>query len=249
MIKQAISAILLLNFLTGCMTTTQITPIQRGEPVTIVFGKNPQANGVIDIGNDALGSSTATGAKTGAGTGAVAGALWGLACGPLFFLCSPFGAAVGAVTGTVAGAGVGAGVGVTGSLSSEQATQLRDRVMHVQQSHSLLTELQKDVNARAQRHWKLGTDKSAALVTIELQDLLLRSTHDEQISCVVQVKVSVQQRGAKLEEPPEQKMYEYVSTFSSLRVWLDESSDFIDTQFSIASQHIATHIVSDLAMN
>jgi hypothetical protein len=139
-------------------------------------------------------------------------------------------------------------VAVSGSLSSKRASQLRDRMMRVQQSHSLPAELQKYVNERAQMYWKRGTDPSAALVTIELQNLLL-SNRDEQISFTVKVKVSVQQRGAKQADPPEQKMYEYVSTLSSLSVWLDESSDFVDIQLTSASQQIAANIVSDLALN
>jgi len=246
--KQTIGTILAFNLLTGC-TTAQITPIRRGEPVAIVVARSPQTNSVIDIDNKELGSSTATGAKTGATGGAVTGALVGLSCGPLAIICSPVLAVMGAITGAVAGAGVGVGVGITGELSSEKAAQLRDRLMHVQQSHSLLAELQKNVNDRAQRYWKLGTDQSAAVVTIELQDLLLSSTRDEQIHCTVQVLVSVQRDIAKDATAPEQKMYEYVAPSSNLSIWLDESSDFIDTFLTSASQQIAAQIVSDLAMS
>ena len=247
MYKQTIGAILVVNLLVGC-ATKQITTIRRGEPVSIVFPKSPQTDGVIDIHNEELGRNTAAGAGTGAVGGAVAGGLTGLICGPFVFLCMPVLALAGAITGTAVGAGVGAGVGVTGSLSSEKAAQLRDRLIRVQQSHSLPAELQKNVNDRAQKCWKLVTDQSAALVTIELQDLLLRSNRDEEISCVVQVLVSVQQPGAIQSDPPEKKKYEYVGTFSSLSVWMDESSDFVDTQFTSASQQIAAHIVSDLSV-
>ena len=164
--KQTIGgALLALNLLIGC-TTAQITPIRRGEPVAIEFTSTPKADGIIDIHNEELGSNTKTGAGTGAATGAVTGALWGLSCGPFAVFCSPFGAAVGAVTGTIAGAGVGAGVGITGSLSSEKAAQLRDRLVRVQQSHSLQAELQKNVNDRAQRYWKLGTGQPAAPLSL-----------------------------------------------------------------------------------
>jgi len=246
--KQTITVILLLNLLCGC-TTTQITPIRRGEPVAIVFTQNQQDAGVIDIRNEDLGSNTKTGAGTGATGGAVAGAIAGLSCGPFFIICSPVYAVAGAIVGTVAGAGVGAGVGFTGELSSEKAAQLRDRVMRVQQSHSLPAELQKNVNDRAQKYWKLGTDQSAALVTIELQDLQLSSSRDEQISCTVLVLVSVQRGVAKDSKTTEQKMYQYAAPTSNMSVWLDESSDFIDTLLTSASQQIAAQIVSDLAMN
>jgi hypothetical protein len=245
--KRTISSILVLNLLVGC-ATPHITPIRRGEEVAIVFTKSPQDDGVIDSRNEKLVSNTATGAGTGAAGGAVTGGLTSLLCGPFVLLCLPFFVTAGVIIGTPVGAGVGAVVAVRGSLSDEKAAQLRDRLMSVQQSHSLPAELQKNVNDRAQRYWKLSTDPSATLVTIELQNLLL-SNRDEQISFTVQVKVSVQQHGAKQADPPEQKMYEYVSTLSSLSVWLDESSDFVDIQLTSASQQIAANIVSDLAQN
>jgi hypothetical protein len=246
--KQIMGAILVLNLLIGC-ATPQITPIRRGEPLSIVFTRSPKADGVIYIRNEDLGSNTKTGAGTGATGGAVAGAIAGLTCGPFFIICSPVYAGVGAIVGTAAGAGVGAGVAITGEPSSEKAAQLRDRVMRVQQSHSLQAELQKNVNDRAQKYWKLGTDQSAALATIELQDLLLSSMRDEQITCTIRVLVSVQRGVAKDSKTTEQKMYQYAAPSSSLSIWLDESSDFIDTLLTSASQQIAAQIVSDLAMN
>ncbi|MDD2733579.1 MAG: hypothetical protein PHF56_06525 [Desulfuromonadaceae bacterium] len=248
MSKQIMGAILALNLLIGC-ATPRLKPIRRGEPLSIVFTRSPQADGVIDIRNEDLGSNTKTGAGTGATGGAVAGAVAGLSCGPFFIICSPIYALAGAIVGTVAGAGVGAGVGITGELSSGKSAQLLDRVMRVQQSHSLPAELQKNVNDRAQKYWKLGTGQSAALVTIELQDLLLSSMRDEQINCTVRVLVSVQRGVAKDVKTTEQKMYQYVAPTSSLSIWLDESNDFIDTLLTSASQQIAAQIVSDLAMN
>jgi hypothetical protein len=140
-------------------------------------------------------------------------------------------------------------VSIAGELSNEKAAQLRDRVECVQQSHSLQAELQKNVTDRAQKYWKLGTDQSAALVTVELQDLLLSSKRDEQISCTIRVLVSVQRGVAKDSKTTEQKMYQYAAPTSSLSIWLDENSDFIDTVLTSASQQIATQIVSDLAFS
>jgi len=245
--KQIMGAILVFYLLIGC-AAPQITPIPRGEPISIVFTRSPKADGVIDIRNEDLGSNAKTGAGTGATGGAVAGAIAGLTCGPFFIFCAPVFAAAGAVVGTATGAGVGAGVAIMGELSNEKAAQLRDRVGRVQQSHSLQSELQKNVNDRAQKYWKLGTDQSAALVIIELQDLLLSSKRDEQINCTIRVLLSVQRGVAKDSKTTEQKMYQYAAPTSSLSIWLDESSDFIDTVLTSASQQIATQIVSDLAM-
>ena len=138
---------------------------------------------------------------------------------------------------------------ISGELSKERAAQLRDRVVRAQQSHSLQAELQKNVIDRAQKYWNLGADQPAALVTVDLQDLLLASKRDEQINCTIQVLVSVQRGAAKDPKTAEQKMYTYATPTSSLSIWLDESNDFIDTVLTSAGQQISTQIVSDLAYN
>jgi hypothetical protein len=248
MYRQMMGATLVLSLLVGC-ATPQLTPIRRGEPISIVFTASHKADGVSDIRNDDLAGDAKVGAGTGATGGAVAGVLIATGCGPFFIVCAPVLAAAGAVVGTATGAGVGAGVSIAGELSNEKAAQLRDRVVRVQQSHSLQAELQKSVTDRAQKYWKLGSDQSAALVTVELQDLLLSSKRDEQISCTIRVLVSVQRGVAKDSKATEQKMYQYAAPTSSLPIWLDESSDFIDTVLTSASQQIATQIVSDLAFS
>jgi hypothetical protein len=214
-----------------------------------VFTASHKADGVSDIRNDDLAGDAKVGAGTGATGGAVAGVLIATGCGPFFIVCAPVLAAAGAVVGTVTGAGVGAGVSVAGELSNEKSAQLRDSVVRVQQSHSLQAELQQNVTDRAQKYWKLGSGQSAALVTVELQDLLLSSKRDEQINCTIRVLVSVQRGVAKDSKTTEQKMYQYAAPTSSLSIWLDESSDFIDTVLTSTSQQIATQIVSDLAFS
>jgi hypothetical protein len=246
--KQIMGAILVLSLLVGC-ATPQLTPIPRGEPISIVYTASHKTDGVSDISNDDLAGDAKVGAGTGATGGAVAGVLIATGCGPFFPICAPFFGAAGAVVGTATGAGVGAGVSVVGELSNEKAAQLRDRVVRVQQSHSSQAELQKNVNDRAQKYWKLGSDQSAALVTVEPQDLLLSSKRDDQINCTIRVLVSVQRGVAKDSKTTEQKMYQYAVPTSSLSVWLDESNDFIDTVLAIGSQQIATQIVSDLAFS
>lgn len=246
MSKQMLGTILVLNLLIGC-ATPQIAPIPRGEPVSIVFTRSPEAYGNLNIRNEDLNSNTATGAGTGATGGAVAGAIAGLTCGPFFVFCSPVFAGAGAIVGTVAGAGVGAGVAISGELSDQKAAQLREKMARVQQSRPLQAELQKNFIDRAGKYWKVGTDQNAALVTVELQHLQLSSKRDEQITCTIGVMVSVQRGVAKNSKTLEQKMYQYSTPTSSLSVWLDESNDFIDTVLTSAGKQIATLIVSDLA--
>ncbi|WP_372528904.1 hypothetical protein [Piscinibacter sp.] len=234
-------ATLWLCILSSCATSPQITPIRSGESVAIVVAMSPQADGVIKIRNQALGKDM----STGAGSGMVVGGLWGLVCGPFAPLCVPIGAAAGAATGTAAGAVVG----VTGALSEEKATLLRDRLGRLRQSHDLLDELRSNVVDRAHKHWTVISDPSGSLLTVELYDMQLTSTRDERISFSLRVLVTVQTNGAQHQSAPTQKLYEYVGPFSNLAVWMDERSDFLDTSLSSASQQIAAQIVSELALN
>jgi len=174
----------------------------------------------------------------------VVGGLWGLAWGPFAPLCIPIGAGVGAAAGTAAGAAAG----LTGALTEEKASRLRERVSHVEHSHDLQAELQKNITDRALRYWRLDARPAPTIVTVELLDLELTSTRDERVSCAVTVLVSVSRRGAA-PSAARQKTYEYASSFSSLSVWLDEENDFFDTSLSNATQQIAAQIVSELAVD
>jgi hypothetical protein len=202
---------------------------------------SPQANGFTKIHNDALSNDI----SRGTGSGLLAGSLWGLTCGPFVVLCVP----LGAIAGTVTGAAAGAVVGVTGELSPDKAVLLRNRLIRIQQSHGLLAELQANVTDRAQKFWTLSSDQSSTVVAVELLDLQLTSTRDERIRVVVQVQVTVQAHTAKGTNKPQQRLYDYVGPFSSLATWLDESSDFVDTSLTSASQQIAAQIIADLAAN
>jgi hypothetical protein len=229
-----------LCMLCGCATGPQFTPIRTGETVALVFVPSPPGDGVVRIHNQALGNDM----SAGAGSGILVGGLWGLTCGPLAVLCVPLGAATGALTGTAAGAAAG----VTGALSDEKAALLRDRLSRVRASHDLLDELRTNVTDRARGHWNLTADASKFIVTVELQDLLLTSTRDERIGLIVRVRVNVQPSAARQPVTPKQTLYEYVGPLSSLAVWLDERSDFLDTSLRSASQQIAAQFVSELAV-
>ena len=107
------------------------------------------------------------------------------------------------MTGFVTGTVTGAAVGLTGALSSEQATRVRARLAQVRRAHDVPAELQRHIAQRAQRHWPLGADASGLEVMVELQDLQLSSTRDEQLSLVLQVSVSVRLRGVPQAAAPE----------------------------------------------
>ena len=156
------------------------------------------------------------------------------------------GVPLGANTGAVAGTAAGAAVGVTGALADDKAARLRERLGRLQATHSLIDELRRNVNVRAVKYWQLGSGPAATVVNIELQALELMSTRDEQIRCAVRVLVSVKLPGSGQSTAADKKKHEYLGAYSALSVWLDESSDFVDTSLSSASQQIAAQIVADL---
>ena len=201
---------------------------------------NPKFGGVIPIRNDAVRSDMATGSDS----GVVVGAVWGITCGPLAILCIPLGATAGSIVGDVAGAAVG----TTAALSDEKAAQLRRRLDHIQQTHSLLAELTQDLTDRAQKYWTLNSAQPAITLKVELQGLQLTSTREDRVRCEVRVLVNVEPNAkGPAAGHLRPKPYEYVGPFSSLGVWLDEDSDFIDVNLTNASQQIAEQIISDLS--
>jgi hypothetical protein len=224
----------------GCASPPTLPPIRHGDAVAFTVAMSPDAKGSIQIRNEAVRNDM----SAGVGSGLVAGGLWGLTCGPFAVLCVPLAAALGGVTGAAAGAVVG----VTGALPDDKAVLLRDRLHREDVARPLLGALQTQIDERARKLWQLDASPSATVVRVELQDLLLISTRDERVRCVVQVRVSVLAGDAKPGAAPPSKMYEYVGPYSALAVWLDEGSDFVGTSLASASQQLAAQIVSDLAL-
>ena len=136
---------------------------------------------------------------------------------------------------------------MTGALSDEKAARLRERLGRLQASHPLVEELERNVSSRAVKYWPLDAASAANVVSIEIQDLELMSTRDEQIRCAIRVLVSVRSSANGRPKSWDKKPYEYLGAHSALSVWLDEGSDFVDTSLSSASQQIAEQIVSDLS--
>lgn len=243
---RCLAASAVLALLGGCATKPAFDPIRSGDPVALTFVMSPAAAGSIQIQNEAFGSGLASGA----GGGAVAGGLWGLGCGPFIVLCVP----VFAATGMIVGGAAGSVVGATGVLYGEKATRLIRRVNQQQQARPLLEDLTRNVNDRAQKYWSLTSEQPTVAVKVELQDLLLSSTRDERVHCIVRVAVLVETEPGKHEGDKDrwryqkQKVYEYVGPYSLLAVWLDEENDLVETNLASASQQIASQIVADLAL-
>jgi hypothetical protein len=236
--KLSMGASLLVGGLCGCATAPPIAPLPRGQSVSIAVIRSPQASGEIRIRNQALGDNT----TTGAGSGMVIGALYGLSCGPLAVICVPFGAMVGGATGTAAGAAVG----LTGALSEDTAAKVRARLVRVQQAHDMVYELGRDVTERASLQWSLKSVAPAYLMSVELRDIRLTSTRDERVGFVASVLIRVRPAGVEQRAATHEKVFEYVGPFVSLAEWLDEGSDVLDGNLSVASKQLALQVVAEL---
>ena len=243
---RSLCAWVLAGALGGCATTPPpLARIDDGQRVELIVMATPAEDGVVPIHNGALGM----GAKRGTAAGLVAGGLWGLACGPFFVLCVPIGAAVLALPGAALGTAVGAGA----ALPTEKATLLRERLSRAQKSFDLAEGLRANVAQRAQKHWSLGAEAATWVLTLELQNLELSSTHDEQIGMVVRVSASLRRFEAGASAVPVaptmtlQKTFEYTAPTAGLPVWLDERGDFLETLLRASAQQLATQIVSELA--
>lgn len=233
--------VLFLSFVYGCASTPKLPHIAAGEPVTITVALSAKADGHSDFQNDAVAKDVGKGA----GGGALVGGLYGLSCGPFLILCVPVGAAVGAVAGTAGGAVAS----IDGALSKDEADQLRDRILRLNSSRDKLEELRTNITDRADRYWDLDSEEPRHSVQVEVLDLIMASTHDNQVRCILRVLVTAGKTGDKPGKQPKQKTYEYAGPYASLAVWLDENSDFADTSLSNAIAQISTQIVSDLAVN
>ena len=244
------SPVLALALLYGCASTPKLPHIAAGEPVSIVVALSQKSVGSTNFQNDAVGGDVGKGA----GSGAVVGGLYGLSCGPFLILCVPLGAAMGAIVGSAGGAAVS----VDGTLSKEQADQLVARLLRLNETRDQLTELESNIMDRAGRYWDLNSEHPSYLVNVEVQDLILGSTHDNQVRSILRVQVTVQnnaeqpvQKTSKKtpKKTPKPKLYESVGPYASLAVWLDEDSDFAETSLNSTIQQISTQIVSELAVN
>lgn len=264
--QRATCAALWFGLLCGCATPPPITPIRSGDSVVFDVLIRPQADGPIVISNQAMADD----GTTGAAAGIVAGGLTGLACGPFMALCIPAFAIMGGATGGL----VGTVVGITGQLPAEKATQLRERLIQLRQSYDPRDDLRNNINERARRHWDLDSETPKSIVTVVLYDMMLHSTRDERIRLAMRVLVTVRPSDAPqpatpkpYEIPPSpggiktaggyvlppltpnEKVYEYVGSLSSVTSLLDERNDALHTVFRTASQQVAAQIVAELALN
>ena len=225
--------------LIACATAPSLKPIPAGGNVFIHVAASQKYPGVIDVHNTAISA----GASVGAGSGGLAGGLWGLSCGPWAVLCVPMGFGFGMAAGGVAGLAVGA----TGTLSQEKVDRVKERLVNLEQGHSLLVELRRNLEDLAQKFWTLDPASSTSSVIVELQEMKLDATRDEQLRFVFRILVSQREAIAGRELVRNQKSYEYPTPFATISAWMDEKNDLLDTSFKTAIQQISAQIIADLS--
>jgi hypothetical protein len=235
-------AYLLLPFaLLWACAAPQIRPIARGGAMSIRMVELPQKHGDINLHNTNLDK----GASTGAGVGMAAGVAWGLACGPFAPFCLPLTIGAAGAVGTATGAAVGATI----AISPEKVARLSERMTRLRQDHPVTTELERNLNERAQQYWVLNSSQPKTVLHVEVQPLRLSSTHDEQLNFALHVNVWAQQDLPANDARTRTRPYQYVSPFASLAVWLDEGNDFLASSLTTASQQIANQVIADLAVD
>jgi hypothetical protein len=226
--------------LIACSTTPSLKPIPAGGHVSIHVVASQKYPGVVDVHHTAISD----GASVGAGSGGLAGGVWGLTCGPLAVLCVPMGFGLGMVAGGAAGLVVGA----TGTLSQEKVDRVKERLVNLEQSRPLLVELRRNLENRAQKYWTLEPETSAPLVLVELQEMKLDATRDEQLRFVFRILVSQREITPSRELLRNQKSYEHTTPFATMQAWMDEKNDLLDTSFKTAIQQMAAQIIADLSV-
>jgi len=235
-------SILILVLVSGCASAPKLDQIPNGETVSIVVAESPTADRQSELINDTVGKDMGIGA----GGGALSGVIYSGICGPFIMACLPIFATTGAVMGGVAG-GV---VSTTSDLSAEQATQLRDRVLRLNESHDQLAELASNINDRVASYWDLNSTDPQTRVWVWMQNLKFATARGDQVRAILQVNVMVLRKSDK---PPGTVpvvwAYEYSSPFADLDEWLDDESDFADTSISSAIRQISSEIVSDLSIS
>jgi hypothetical protein len=233
-------SILILVLVSGCASAPKLDQIPNGETVSIVVAESPTADRQSELINDTVGKDMGIGA----GGGALSGVIYSGICGPFIMACLPIFATTGAAMGGVAG-GV---VSTTSDLSAEQATQLRDRVLRLNESHDQLAELASNINDRVASYWDLNSTDPQTRVWVWVQNLKFATARGDQVRAILQVNVMVLRKSDK---PPGTVpvvwAYEYSSPFADLDEWLDDESDFADTSISSAILRVSSEIVSDLA--
>ena len=240
MLARITSVFLLSILLVACATAPSLKPIPAGGNVSFFVVASQKFSGTVDVHNTAVSN----GLDVGFGSGALAGGMWGLSCGPLAPLCVLGGAA----GGMVAGGGVGLAVGATGTLSHEKVDLVKVRLVTFERNHPLQVELKRQFEERAQQYWTLKPESSAPLVMVELQEMKVDTTWDEQLRLDFRIHVSQRETATSRELLKYQKSYQQATPYSPVAAWLDEKNDLLETSFNTAMQQLAAQVITDLSV-
>jgi hypothetical protein len=145
------------------------------------------------------------------------------------------------------GGAAGLAVGATGMLPQEKVDRVKERLVRLEQSHPLQVELRRHLEERAQKHWTLKSESSTPLVMVELQEMKVDATRDEQLRFVFRILVSQRETTTSRELVKNQKSYEFATPFGALVAWMDEKDDLLETSFNIAIQQMAAQVIADLS--
>ncbi len=234
------ASVLALAVLCGCASQPSLPRIDDGASLSITVTSAAVTPGGSQIQNNAVGKDAGKGAKG----GAIAGGAIGLTCGPFAFFCVPVTAGIGALSGAVGGAAVGAG---TASLSEEEATKLRARFITLSETYDHRADLEAHITEQAAKRWTLTPDESDYTVNVLVTNLIFATDHGDQLRMILRVTAIVRDNKTKRLSPKEPKVYEYLSPYTNLGVWLDWNNDFAERSLRLGSQQIAMEILADLA--
>ena len=148
----------------------------------------------------------------------------------------------------VAGGGVGLAVGATGTLSHEKVDLVKVRLVTFERNHPLQVELKRQFEERAQQYWTLKPESSAPLVMVELQEMKVDTTWDEQLRLDFRIHVSQRETATSRELLKYQKSYQQATPYSPVAAWLDEKNDLLETSFNTAMQQLAAQVITDLSV-
>jgi hypothetical protein len=138
-------------------------------------------------------------------------------------------------------------VATAAELPDATATRVRDRWARVLATRDPLADLTATLNEQARAHWTLAPEGGGTLVKIELKDIELASTREQQIGFILRAGVSLQAGAGQARVAPKPRVVEVVAPTVSLAQWLDDGDPGIDTKWRDANQQLAAQIVGVLA--
>ena len=83
---------------------------------------------------------------------------------------------------------------------------------------------------------------------VELQEMKVDTTWDEQLRLDFRIHVSQRETATSRELLKYQKSYQQATPYSPVAAWLDEKNDLLETSFNTAMQQLAAQVITDLSV-